>query len=175
MPAVCDEGAVPDTDPFAEARDAGDVNSKLHLLRKGPQAPTSPRISSTPAPERLTPTGITTNPSGGRKKIHSQGQGDLPRASLVDPITRGREASSGSFSKLTRPEPVPRREEQWDDSPAVTQDLADSLHFNCPIPRRGRQQQCMTGRVLGGREEEGGEGWKAGWRGTWGQLRRRGR
>ena len=41
--------------------------------------------------------------------------------------------------------------------------------------RRGQRQQRETGRGAGGREEEVGEGRKAGWRGTWGQLRRRGR
>ena len=43
-----DEGAVPDNDPFAEARDDRSANFKLHLLRKGPQ-------SLTPIPHPLHP------------------------------------------------------------------------------------------------------------------------
>ena len=41
--------------------------------------------------------------------------------------------------------------------------------------QRERRQQYGAGRGTDGREEEVGEGWKAGWWGTWGQLRRRGR
>ena len=132
MPAVCDEGTVPDTDPFTEVRDAGDVNSKLHFRRKGPQALTSPGISSTPAPERLTPTGVTTNPSGGRKKIQSQGQRGLPRASLADHITMGRKASSGAPSpNLPDQNPCLGGGGQWEDSPAC-----DCVLLAIPTPAR---------------------------------------
>ena len=143
----------------------GASTSNYIAAERGSKPRRPPLIPSTPAPERLTPTGLTTSPSGGRKKFRARGT-QWPSSTITAPCYRssrccgttqgghlrrqGRPDSPGSpLSKLTRPDSVPRRGGRGGVNPRRPRSGAELWHLPLsqagPKADRRLRRACLLG------------------------------
>ena len=120
--------------PSLRSEMTGASTSNYIASDRGTRPRRQPLVPSTSAPQRLTPTGITTNPSGGRKKIRARGRRTAWRTP-GQPLDQGRRVPFTAPSP-NLPDQIPCL--GGSSSGGVTLQWSrihsDPLHFNRPLP-----------------------------------------